>query len=138
MIKSDVIHPELLSTLAKCGHKTQLLIADSNYAFVTNSPRHATVVYLNLSPGTIAAPVILEKILTCINVEQATLMAYPEDFNNTIEAEYREILGTDCPIEHLSRQEFYDRVKSDQTLLVVASGEQRRFANLLLTVAPVV
>ncbi|MBH2767832.1 RbsD/FucU transporter, partial [Serratia marcescens] len=28
--------------------------------------------------------------------------------------------------------------KGDRTLLVIASGEQRRFANLLLTVAPVV
>lgn len=122
MIKSDVIHPNLLSTLAKCGHKTQLLIADGDYAFVTNSPRHATVVYLNLLPRTMAAPLILEKILTCINVEQATLMAYPDDFNNTIEAEYRAILGKDFPIEHLARADFYTQVKSDQTLWVIASG----------------
>ncbi|WP_306464745.1 RbsD/FucU domain-containing protein, partial [Klebsiella variicola] len=39
-------------------------------------------------------------------------------------------------VEHLPREAFYAAVKSDRTLLVIASGEQRRFANLLLTVAP--
>ncbi|MDW5500104.1 RbsD/FucU family protein [Pseudomonas lundensis] len=138
MIKSDIIHPELLCALAKCGHKTQILIADSNYAFVTNAPRDATIVYLNLSPGTVAAPLLLEKILTCINVERAALMAYPQDFINTIEAEYLQLLPERCSIEYLSREDFYAEVKSDQTLLVIATGEQRRFANLLLTVAPVI
>jgi len=39
MIKFDVIHPELLCALAKCGHKSQLLIADSNYAHETIAPQ---------------------------------------------------------------------------------------------------
>ncbi|WP_431222453.1 RbsD/FucU domain-containing protein [Serratia sp. L9] len=138
MIKSDIIHPELLCALAKCGHKTQILVADSNYAFVTNAPKDATIIYLNLAPGTLCSPIILEKILACINVEKATLMAYPPDFTNTIEPEYRQLLPAGCPIEFLSREDFYIQVKSDQTLLVIASGEVRRFANLLLTVAPVI
>jgi len=138
MIKSEVIHPELLSLLAKCGHKTQLLIADSNYAVVTNAPKDVAIVYLNLAPGTLAAPLILEKVLTVINVEKATLMSYPADFTNTIEAEYQQLLPESCAIEYLPREDFYAQVKSDHTLLVIASGEQRRFANLLLTVAPIV
>ncbi|MFZ4833826.1 RbsD/FucU family protein [Rouxiella sp. Mn2063] len=137
MIKSDIIHPQLLYTLAKCGHKTQVLIADSNYACATNAPKDATVVYLNLSPGLVSAPVILEKVLSCINVEKAVLMTSPPDFINTIDAEYRQLLPENCPIECLPRESFYAACKSDQTLLVIASGEQRRFANLLLTVAPV-
>lgn len=80
MIKSELIHPELLCSLAKCGHKTQVLIADSNYSVITNAPRQATVIYLNLTPGVIPATLILEKILTSINVEKAVLMAYPSDF----------------------------------------------------------
>jgi L-fucose mutarotase len=137
MIKSELIHPELLCSLAKCGHKTQVLIADSNYSVITNAPRQATVIYLNLTPGVIPATLILEKVLTSINVEKAVLMAYPSDFINTIESEYRQILPENCPIEYLPRQDFYNQVKSDQTLLVIASGEQRRFGNLLLTIAPV-
>ena len=67
MIKSSITHPPLLAALAQCGHKTQVLIADGNYACVTHAPKDATVVYLNLAPGTLAAPPILEKLLACIN-----------------------------------------------------------------------
>ncbi|TWY26983.1 RbsD/FucU family protein, partial [Serratia marcescens] len=52
MIKSAITHPPLLAALAQCGHKTQVLIADGNYACVTHAPKDATVVYLNLAPGT--------------------------------------------------------------------------------------
>lgn len=99
MIKSAITHPPLLAALAQCGHKTQVLIADGNYACVTHAPKDATVVYLNLAPGTLAAPPILEKLLACINVESAALMACPPDFTNTIEAEYRQLLPEHCPIE---------------------------------------
>jgi len=32
------------------------------------------------------------------------------------------------------RMEFYEKVKEPETTLVIATGEQRRFANLLLTI----
>ena len=137
MIKSAITHPPLLAALAQCGHKTQVLIADGNYACVTHAPKDATVVYLNRARHA-RRPADPEKLLACINVESAALMACPPDFTNTIEAEYRQLLPAHCPVEHLPREAFYAAVKSDRTLLVIASGEQRRFANLLLTVAPVV
>lgn len=137
MIKSDITHPELLSALAKCGHKTQLLIADSNYSFVTHAPRNAVRIYLNFAPGMLAAPCILQKLLLCINVESAALMCSPDDFHNGIEQEYQKLLPETCALTHLPREAFYAQVKSDSTLLVIASGEQRRYANLLLTVGTV-
>ena len=51
MIKSAITHPPLLAALAQCGHKTQVLIADGNYACVTHAPKDATVVYLNWRPA---------------------------------------------------------------------------------------
>lgn len=138
MIKTEIIHPPLISALARCGHKTQILLADANYAVVSNAPKEASIIYLNLAPGCIAAPTILEKILSVINVEQAAMMAWPETFDNTIVSEYRTLLPEACPIEYLDRAAFYHRVKSEMTMLVIASGETRRFANVLLTVAPVI
>ncbi|AKG68337.1 TPA: RbsD/FucU domain-containing protein [Serratia fonticola] len=137
MIKADIIHPQLLGALALCGHKTQILIADGNYSFVTNSSKEATIVYLNLAPGMIASSVILDKVLKHINVEHASMMAWPQDFTNTIATEYQQLLPDGCPINYLNREAFYHAAKSQETLLVIASGEMRRFANLLLTVAPV-
>ncbi|MBS0973020.1 RbsD/FucU family protein [Serratia rubidaea] len=137
MIKSALIHPQLLGALAACGHKSQLLIADANYAVTTNARKDATVVYLNLSPGMIPAPLVLEKVLTCINVEHAALMTTPADYPHAPADEYRRLLPDGCPVAYLEREQFYAEVKSERTALIIATGEQRRFANLLLTVAPV-
>ncbi|POT57819.1 RbsD/FucU transporter [Citrobacter amalonaticus] len=136
MIKSEIIHPDLLQALALCGHKANILITDANYSFLTNSSPQARIIWLNFTPGMIGSVVILEKILGYINVEKATLMASPPEFDNTIEREYRGLLSEPIEFEHVERNAFYSLAKSSDTLLVIASGETRRFANILLTVAP--
>ena len=137
MIKSKIIHPELISTLAKCGHKTKILIADSNYSFVTNSSPKAIIIYLNLSPGIINATDILDALLTEINVESAILMDTPADFNPEIYQEYKDRLSSEVEFTSLERYAFYNTAKSDDLLLVIASGEKRRFANIILTVGAI-
>lgn len=136
MIKSDIIHPDLLQALAQCGHKANILIADANYSFLTNSSPQAHIIWLNFSPGLIGSVMILEKILGYINVEKATLMTSPAEFDNTIEREYRGLLSEMTELAHVERNAFYALAKSSDTLLVIASGETRRFANILLTVGP--
>lgn len=37
----------------------------------------------------------------------------------------------------LKREEFYEAIRSHQTSLVIAPGDKRRFANLLLTIGVV-
>ncbi len=138
MIKTEIIHPPLLNALARCGHKTQILIADANYAFAGNVAEETEIIWLNLSAGTVSAPLLLEKILAVINVERATMMAWPEDVQNTIASEYAALLSGTCQMDYLEREAFYSRVKSPLTRLVIASGETRLFANVLLTVAPVI
>lgn len=136
MIKTDIIHPDLLQALAQCGHKANILIADANYSFLTNTFSKARIIWLNFTPGMIGSVIILEKILGYINMEKATLMASPAEFNNTIEREYRGILSKEIEFEYVERNTFYSLAKSSDTILVIASGETRRFANILLTVAP--
>ena len=65
------------------------------------------------------------------------MMQAPADFENEAEKSYREILGTDIPIDFLERYAFYDKVKTEATSLVIATGETRRFANIILTVGVV-
>ncbi len=137
MIKSKIIHPELISTLAKCGHKTKILIADGNYSFVTNSSQNATIVYLNLVPGMINSVDILDAVLSEINIESVLLMETPSDFNPEIFQEYKAKIPNDVEFSFLERYAFYDTAKSDDLLLVIASGEKRRFANIILTVGVV-
>jgi L-fucose mutarotase len=137
MLKSSIIHPELLKYLGQCGHKTKIMIADSNYSFVTNSSANARIVYLNFAPGMLKSTDVLSGICEMINIESATMCACPDDFDNTIIEEYKTILSNNVPFDFLERYTFYDAVKSNDTLLVIATGEQRRFANLLLTVGVV-
>lgn len=136
MIKTEIIHPDLLQALAQCGHKANILIADANYSFLTNSSPRAWIIYLNFSPGLISSVVILQKMLGYINIEKAVLMSCPDDFDNTIAREYRTLLAESTAVEYVTREAFYALAKSSDTLLVVASGETRRFANILLTVGP--
>ncbi|MEG2398554.1 MAG: RbsD/FucU family protein [Citrobacter sp.] len=136
MIKTDIIHPDLLQALAQCGHKANILIADANYSFLTNTSPTARIIWLNFTPGMLGSVFILEKILGYINVEKATLMASPAEFDNTIDREYRGMLSKAIEFEYVERNTFYSLAKSSDTILVIASGETRRFANILLTVAP--
>ena len=136
MIKTEIIHPDLLQALAQCGHKANILIAEANYSLLTNSSLRARIIYLNFSPGLISSVVILQKMLGYINIEKAVLMSCPDDFDNTIAREYRTLLAESTAVEYVTREAFYALAKSSDTLLVVASGETRRFANILLTVGP--
>jgi hypothetical protein len=54
----------------------------------------------------IGSVVILEKILGYINVEKATLMASPADFDNTAEREYRSMLSEAIELNMLNETRF--------------------------------
>ncbi|MBB4124333.1 RbsD/FucU family protein [Martelella radicis] len=138
MLKTQIIHPQLLSALAKCGHKAKILIADANYSVVTNSSADAEIVYLNFAPGMIPATTVLKGISQFIDIEATTMLAWPDDFENTIHGEYLEILPAETPMTLTSRDAFYAEVRAKDALLVIATGETRRFANLLITVGSVI
>jgi L-fucose mutarotase len=44
------------------------------------------------------------------------------------------MLGPDVPLERVERFAFYDRVRSPDTGVVVATGDERLYGNLLLTI----
>jgi L-fucose mutarotase len=52
-------------------------------------------------------------------------------------SEFRTVLGPDLPLRPLGRFPFYEAARGRDTVLVVATGEQRIYANLLLTVGVV-
>jgi L-fucose mutarotase len=134
MMKYRLIHPELLRALGRSGHGSQVLIADSNYPHATGGPESATRVYLNLCPGLVSATDVLRVLLDAVPVEAARVMAMDNDQESPIVEEFRKLLPTGVAIESLRRFQFYDAVNVPQTSVVIATGEQRLYANLLLTV----
>lgn len=134
MLKSTILHPELLHGLSLCGHGSRILIADANFPVMTKTPAAAKKIFLNISPGLADAVTILQLIITAVPIESAAIMNPPDAVEQPVHAVYRTILGSTIPITGFKRMEFYECAESKDTCLVIATGETRRFANLLLTV----
>lgn len=137
MIKAKLIHPEILGALAACGHFSRILIADGNFPVATMANPGARKVFLNLMPGVPTVTQVLEAIVSVTVIQSACVVAPPEDAFRAVHKEYRELLPADVGWEEKERWAFYDEVKSTDTGIVIATGDVRRFANLLLTVGVV-
>ena len=114
-----------------------MLIADGNYPFSTGCPPTAAHVFLNVRPGLVDGPGILAPLVATIPVESAMVMEPADGAPVPVHAEYAKLLPADLPMTRLKRHEFYAEARSAETALVIATGEQRRFANLLLTIGVV-
>lgn len=133
MIRGTLIHPQILQALGSAGHGAGVLIADGNYPFATRSNQNAAHVYLNLSPGLINAVDVLRAVVSAIPVESALVMTPDDGSEPPIFAEFRELLPG-ITLDVTSRFPFYDAARSPETALVIATGEQRIYANILLTI----
>jgi len=134
MLKTKLLHPEILAELGRNGHGSKLLIADGNYPFTTGVPENAKKVFLNLSPGMLSVPDVLKVIKDMIPIESYLIMLPPDETPQSIHDEFLNILGDSTPVTKVKRFDFYKEARSPDTFLVIATGEVRRFANILITV----
>jgi L-fucose mutarotase len=136
MLKTRLLHPEILEALGEAGHGAKVLIADGNYPLATRSNGAARRVFLNLAPGLLTVTDVLAVLVEAIPIEAAHVMGPDGDEEPGIYREFRELLpGT--PLERLGRFEFYDMARGPDLALAIATGEQRIYANLLLTIGVV-
>lgn len=133
MLTTHLTHPGLLSALAAAGHGSSVLIADGNYPFATAHGPNARVVHLNVRPGLVSATDALAAITTAISVESAVVMAPGGDLL-PVHLEYQRLLGPQVPLAILERFSFYDACRGSDLAVLVATGEERLYANLLLTI----
>jgi L-fucose mutarotase len=138
MLETRLLHPEILRALGGAGHGSKVLVADGNYPFGTGGPAEATRVYLNLAPGLVRVTDVLKVLVEAIPIEAAEVMRPAEGPEPEIFSEFRDILGRGLPLRSLDRSGFYDAARQRDTALVIATGEQRIYANLLLTIGVVV
>lgn len=136
MLKTTLLHPEILYALGSAGHGSQVLITDGNYPHATKSNPSAERVYLNLCPGTLTVTQVLDVIAQAIPVEAAYVMATADGSEPPIWSEFRALLpGHD--LIPLGRFNFYETASEPDVALVIATGEQRIYANILLTIGVV-
>ncbi|HYG23765.1 MAG TPA: RbsD/FucU family protein [Verrucomicrobiae bacterium] len=134
MLYTPLLHPEVLSALARAGHGSRVLIADGNYPVTSESPTAAQKVFLNLRRGLVTVTDVLETLKTAIPIESAMVMSLPDGKSAAIHIEFQKLLPDGVRWIKRKRFQFYAEAKSAATTLVIATGEERRFANLLLTI----
>jgi len=136
MLKSNLLHPAILNALGQSGHGSMVLIPDGNYPFNTGSNPAAEHVYLNLSPGLVSVTQVLDALLSAVPVEAAHVMRPDDGSEPPIFAEFRKALPA-LTLQKIERFAFYDFARSPNVSLVVATGDQRLWANIMLTIGVV-
>ena len=137
MLRYKLTHPQILAALGTAGHGSKVLIADGNYPFSTGSNPAAAHVYLNLTRGFAPADAVLAVIADAIVIEAAHVMMPESGPEPSIYDGFREALSADVRLQSLGRFGFYEAAKSSDVGLVIATGEQRIYANILLTIGVV-
>jgi len=137
MLKTQLLHPEILAALGGAGHGSKVLIADGNFPFGTGANPAAKRVYLNLAPGLLTVTDVLRVLVEAVPVEAAEVMQPASGDEPSIFTDFRSILPQGVDLKRLGRFEFYDVAREHDTTLVIATGEQRIYANILLTVGVV-
>ena len=148
MLKGQLIHPDLLRALGAAGHGAKVLLADGNYPVGTQAPAGAARVYLNLAPGVVTVTDVLRALVTATPIEKAEVMVPDVGAEPAIFAEFRSILEDattwtppgSAPTKGLTTMDrfaFYAAASQHDVAIVVATGERRVYANLLLTIGVV-
>lgn len=133
MLTTSLIHPQIISALAKCGHGSKLLIADGNYPLAEKTG-NAEKVYLGLVRGLPSVTDVLDAVLSAVSVEKAEVMVPEGEDEPEIFQAFRNRLDG-VPLDGLSRFDFYDLCMAENAVvLAISTGEQRTYANILLTI----
>jgi len=142
MLKTKLIHPEILRRLAMAGHHAVVLIADGNYPVSSKKGPHAATIHLNLMPGVPSCAQVLEALLSAVPVDRVNTMAPETEGQYAIEGDppvwnpYRETMaaaGLEIELEPIEKWAFYDAVANDDHVLTIQTADQEPFANILLT-----
>lgn len=135
---SGITHPGILSCLARAGHFSQIVIADGNFPASVHRGTHTEVFYLNWKKGEPKVTELLEAFTPLMRIQKITMMEPPEEaLPSIVEQEVEHLIGRDLPIHHVNRWDFYTLAESESTAGIIVTGDDRRFANLILEIAPI-
>lgn len=142
MLKTQLIHPEIMRVLGRGGHHAKILIADGNYPVSTKKGPNAELICLNLSPGCVTVAQVLRAILSAVPIDHVNTMGIPADDSYAQQGEppvwneFRQVLaeaGSSVKLEPILKWDFYQHVESPDHILTIQTGDQALWGNLLLT-----
>ena len=142
MLKTQLLHPEILRLVAGAGHHSSILIADGNYPAATKKGPHAEIVSLNLAPGIVTVAQVLRALLSAVPVDFINTMGIPSDDAyaqkgeppvwNEFRAEIKRA-KLKLKLEPIQKWDFYKQVESPDHVLTIQTADQALWANVLLT-----
>ena len=133
MLRTSLIHPQLLGALGRAGHGSKILLSDGNFPHGTGAAVGAERIYLNLAPGLLDVDQVLAALITAVPIEAAEVMTPPDGAEVPAIASYRAALDG-VPFAAHDRLAFYEAARHPDVAIVIATGDQRVYANLLLTI----
>ena len=143
MLKHALIHPEINAVLARAGHHSRVLIADGNYPCSSKRGPNAELVSLNLAPGIVSCTDVLRTLLAAVPVDAIQTMGYETEGPYALTSDpvawddYRRVVadsGLPLVLEPVFKWDFYAAVATPDHVLTIQTGDQRPFANILLTI----
>ena len=143
MLKTTLLHPDILRACARAGHHSKILIADGNYPAASKIGPRAELICLQLSPGIPTVAQVLRAILAEVPIDVFNTMGidesdeYAQKEDPPVWNEYRKILkesGSNRQLEPIKKWDFYAAVQSDDHVLTIQTADQALWANLLLSV----
>lgn len=136
MLMQRLLHPDVLEALAAAGHGSRVLITDGNYPASTRLGENAALVYLNLAPGLLRVTDVLSVIASAVPIEDAAVMEPEDGPEPPIFREFAHILPG-IELTRFGRFEFYEEASGPDTCLQIVTGDQRLYANILITIGVV-
>lgn len=142
MLKTTLLHPDILRILARAGHHAKILIADGNYPASTKRGPNAGLVCLNLAPGVVTVAQVLRALLSAVPIDHLNTMGIPPDDPYAQKGEpavwndYRAVItesGANLKLEPILKWDFYQHVESPDHVLTIQTADQALWANVLLT-----
>ena len=143
MLKHTLLHPAILSAIARAGHHGRIIIADGNYPSSTTLGPSAELVRLNLMPGVVNCCQVLDAILSAVPVDFAYVMDYERTGPYALRedppvwAEFRAIMAIRRPgleLGLIEKWKFYEEARSKSHILTVQTADTRIFGNLILDI----
>lgn len=143
MLKTSLLHPQILQSISRAGHHAKILIADGNYPASTKKGPNAEVVPLQLTPGIPTVAQVLKPLLEIIPIDHIHTMGIDPNDDYALKEdpvvwnEFRGIMrecGFQKDLEPIVKWDFYEAVKSEDHILTIQTADQAIWANLLLVV----
>ncbi|HET6408170.1 MAG TPA: RbsD/FucU family protein [Chthoniobacteraceae bacterium] len=142
MLKTELLHPDILRVVARAGHHSKILIADGNYPASTKKGPNAELVCLQLTPGVPTVAQVLGALLSSLPIDHVNTMGIPADDpyaqqgEPPVWKEYRRVIansGVQLELQPILKWDFYQHVESPDHVLTIQTADQSLWANVLLT-----